>query len=86
MWAITYRFISDANTRSLALRSGEVDAIFDVSHSAAARAMAILSDEVLVTTPLAGTYRIWGTRDRVRGFFAHPSSLSQRWDTVWLVN
>jgi len=48
----------------------------------AAEAMRILSDEALVTIPLAGTYRIWGLRDGVRGFVPHPSSLSQTWSEV----
>jgi peptide/nickel transport system substrate-binding protein len=50
----------------------------------AAEAMRILSDEALVAIPLAGTYRIWGLRDRVQGFVPHPSSLSQTWGQVRL--
>ena len=47
-----------------------------------AEAMRILADEAIVVIPLAGTYRIWGVRDGVVGFEAHPSSLSQRWSEV----
>ena len=50
----------------------------------AAEAMRILANEVMVVIPLAGTYRIWGLRDGVEGFVAHPSSLSQRWSQVRL--
>lgn len=50
----------------------------------AADAMRILSDEAVVTIPLAGTYRIWGLRDGVQGFVPHPSSLSQTWSQVRL--
>jgi peptide/nickel transport system substrate-binding protein len=50
----------------------------------AAEAMRVLVDEEFVVIPLAGTYRVWGLSDAVRGFTPHPSSLSQRWDDVWL--
>jgi peptide/nickel transport system substrate-binding protein len=55
----------------------------DVQRDAAA-AMRVLVDEEFVVLPLAGTYRVWGLSDAVRGFTPHPSSLSQRWDSVWL--
>ena len=48
----------------------------------AAEAMRILANEVQVVIPLAGTYRIWGMRDGIEGFAAHPSSLSQGWSLV----
>lgn len=51
---------------------------------AAAEAMRVLVDEEFVVIPLAGTYRLWGLADRVKGFDPHPSSLSQRWEAVWL--
>ena len=51
----------------------------------AAEAMRILANEALVVIPLAGTYRIWGLRDGVDGFVAHPSSLSQNWSQVRLI-
>jgi len=50
----------------------------------AAEAMRILTNETVVVIPLAGTYRIWGLRDGVEGFVAHPSSLSQSWSKVQL--
>jgi peptide/nickel transport system substrate-binding protein len=50
----------------------------------AAEAMRVLVDEERVVIPLAGTYRIWGLSERVQGFEPHPSSLSQRWEGVWL--
>ena len=50
----------------------------------AAAAMRILANETLVVIPLAGSYRIWGLRDGVEGFVAHPSSLSQSWSEVRL--
>ena len=50
----------------------------------AAEAMRILANAAQVVIPLAGTYRIWGVRDGVEGFAAHPSSLSQDWSLVQL--
>lgn len=50
----------------------------------AAEAMRILANEAPVVIPLAGTYRIWGLREGVNGFVAHPSSLSQSWSQVQL--
>lgn len=50
----------------------------------AAEAMRVLVDEEFVVIPLAATYRLWGVSNRVRGFVPHPSSLSQRWESVWL--
>jgi peptide/nickel transport system substrate-binding protein len=52
--------------------------------AAAARAMRLLIDEQFVVIPLAGTRRVWGLSDHVAGFVPHPSSLSQRWEKVWL--
>ncbi len=51
---------------------------------AAAAAMHILTDQDLVVIPLAGTRRVWGLSDRIAGFAPHPSSLNQRWETVWI--
>jgi len=50
----------------------------------ASDAMRLLVDEETVVIPLAGTYRVWGVSDQVRGFDPHPSNLSQRWNGVWL--
>ena len=48
----------------------------------AADAERVLVDEEFIVIPLAATRRVWGVSDRVRGFVAHPSSLSQRWEQV----
>ena len=53
----------------------------DVERSAA-DAEHVLVDEEFVVVPLAATRRVWAVGDRVSGFVAHPSSLSQRWDRV----
>jgi ABC-type transport system substrate-binding protein len=50
----------------------------------AAEAMRLPVDEERVVIPLAGTYRLWGLSERVTGFATHPSSLSQRWESVSL--
>ena len=50
----------------------------------AAECMRVLIDEALVVIPLAGTYRIWGLSDQVKGFVPHPSNLSQRWESAWV--
>ena len=49
---------------------------------AAARAMKVLIDEEFVVIPLAGTYRIYGSSDVVKGFEPHPSNLNQLWTSV----
>lgn len=53
----------------------------DVQRNAAA-AEHVLVDETSVVVPLAATRRVWGVSERVRGFVPHPSTLSQRWETV----
>ena len=50
----------------------------------AAEAMHVLVDEEVAAIPLAGIYRIYAMKDRVRGFEPHPSRLNQGWSTVWL--
>ena len=55
----------------------------DVERSAA-EAEHVLVDEEAIVIPLAATRRLWGVGERVRGFLPHPSSLSQRWDSVAL--
>jgi peptide/nickel transport system substrate-binding protein len=56
----------------------------DQVRSAAAGAIHVLIDEEFVVIPLAGTRRLWGLSNHVGGFTPHPSSLSQRWETVWV--
>ena len=48
---ITFRFIPDDNTRALALRAGEVDAIFDVNRSMVASLRAIPGIAIATATP-----------------------------------
>jgi ABC-type oligopeptide transport system substrate-binding subunit len=50
---------------------------------AAARAMKLLIDDEFVVIPLAGIFRIYGVTDAVQGFEAHPSSVNQRWTSVY---
>ena len=50
----------------------------------AAEAMHVLVDQEVAAIPLAGIYRIYAMKDRVRGFEPHPSRLNQWWNTVWL--
>jgi peptide/nickel transport system substrate-binding protein len=50
----------------------------------AAQAMAFLVDQEFIVIPIAGTFRIWGLRERVQGFYPHPSGVNQRWETVWI--
>lgn len=47
-----------------------------------AEAQRILTDEEVITIPLAGLRRIYAMREGVRGFVPHPSLLNQRWDTI----
>lgn len=53
---------------------------------AAASAMQLLIDEEFIVIPLAGTFRIYGTSDKVAGFEAHPSGANQRWTSVAIVS
>ena len=50
----------------------------------AAEAMHELVDNEVGAIPLAGVYRIYGMKDNVQGFEAHPSSTNQRWSTVFI--
>ena len=61
----------------------EADTREDVERNAA-DAERVLVDEEFIVIPLAATRRVWGVGERVRGFVAHPSSLSQRWEGVTL--
>lgn len=56
----------------------------DEVERSAADAERVLVDEEFIVIPLAATRRTWGVSERVRGFVPHPSSLSQRWETVSL--
>ena len=50
----------------------------------AAEAMHVVIDQSLVVIPIAGIYRIWGVRDSVQGFSAHPSSTNQNFGSITL--
>jgi len=50
----------------------------------AARAMHQLVDVEVATIPLAGTFRIYGMKNTVKGLEPHPSSTNQRWNTVYI--
>jgi peptide/nickel transport system substrate-binding protein len=47
-----------------------------------AEAMRFLIDEEAVVVPLAGIFRIYGLKDSVSGFQAHPSFVNTRWDGI----
>jgi peptide/nickel transport system substrate-binding protein len=48
----------------------------------AAEAMHAIIDQDIVVIPITGIYRIWGVRDTVQGFTAHPSSTNQEFGSV----
>jgi hypothetical protein len=48
----------------------------------AAEAMHAVIDQDIVVIPIAGIYRIWGVRDSIQGFTAHPSSTNQEFTSV----
>lgn len=50
----------------------------------AAEAMHVVIDQSIAAIPIAGIYRIWGTRDGLQGFTPHPSSTNQIFSTVTL--
>ena len=50
----------------------------------AAEAMHVVIDQETVVIPIAGIYRIWGARDVVQGFAAHPSSTNQSFSAITL--
>jgi peptide/nickel transport system substrate-binding protein len=50
----------------------------------AAEAMHILVDEEAGAIPLAGLYRIYALRSRVKGFEPHPSRINQSWSAIWI--
>ncbi len=49
-----------------------------------AEAMHAVIDQAIVAIPIAGVYRIWGVRDGVQGFSAHPSSTNQAFGSLTL--
>ncbi|MEM7737729.1 MAG: ABC transporter substrate-binding protein [Deinococcota bacterium] len=49
---------------------------------AAANAMKLIIDDENVVIPIAGIFRIYGHRDDISGFEAHPSTVNQRWNLV----
>jgi ABC-type oligopeptide transport system substrate-binding subunit len=54
----------------------------DASARHAAEAMHAIIDQDIAVIPIAGIYRIWGVRDVVQGFVAHPSSTNQEFGSV----
>jgi len=48
----------------------------------AAESMRVVIDEEDIVIPIAGIFRLYGLADKVQGFEAHPSSVSQRWEDV----
>ena len=56
----------------------------DEAARSAAQAMHVVIDQELSVIPIAGIYRIWGTRDSVQGFKAHPSSTNQDFTAIGL--
>jgi peptide/nickel transport system substrate-binding protein len=69
----------DFDTPYLAARSATTT---DEAARHAAEAMHAIIDEDTVVIPIAGIYRIWGVRDSVQGFSAHPSSTNQEFGSV----
>lgn len=56
----------------------------DEAQRFAAAAMHELVDRQAAAIPLAGLFRIYALRERVRGFEPHPSRTNQWWNDVWL--
>jgi hypothetical protein len=54
----------------------------DGVQEAATEAMRVLIDEHHIVLPIAGIFRIYGIRDVVQGFEAHPSGANQRWTGI----
>jgi hypothetical protein len=50
--------------------------------TAAANGMKLLVDDEFVVVPIAGVYRIFGARNGISGFEAHPSGVNQRWTAI----
>lgn len=50
----------------------------------AAEAMQVVIDEENIVIPIAGIFRIYGLKDNIQGFEAHPSSVNQRWEHVYV--
>jgi ABC-type transport system substrate-binding protein len=46
--------------------------------------MHLLIDQQAIVIPVAGLFRIYGMKDTVQGFQAHPSQTNQWWNTVWI--
>jgi peptide/nickel transport system substrate-binding protein len=69
----------DFDTPYLAARSSRTT---DEAARHAAEAMHAMIDQDIVVIPIAGIYRIWGLRDSVQGFAAHPSSTNQEYVSV----
>lgn len=57
---------------------------FDELQRLSAEAMHELVDNEVATVPLAGTYRIYGMKEGIQGFEAHPSGTNQTWEKVYL--
>ncbi|MBA4157371.1 MAG: ABC transporter substrate-binding protein [Gemmatimonadetes bacterium] len=56
----------------------------DEARRRAAEAMRLLLDEEVAAIPLAGIYRIYALKERVRGFNPHPSRANQEWTSIWI--
>jgi peptide/nickel transport system substrate-binding protein len=69
----------DFDTPYVAARSATTT---DEAAHHAAEAMHAIIDQDIVVIPIAGIYRIWGVRDTVQGFTAHPSSTNQEFGLV----
>lgn len=57
-----------------------------VTQRAAADSMHLLIDQQAIVIPVAGLFRLYGMKDDVQGFQAHPSQTNQWWNTVWISN
>ncbi len=64
------------------IAAGREAVSLEEAQEAAANVMRILIDEEFAVVPIAGTYRLYGISDRVQGFVAHPSAVSQRWSEI----
>ena len=92
---LALRWYSKSNVRSakFMLAGARFDSLVTASLASPRRedaqrfagaAMHELIDVQSAAIPLAGLFRIYALRDRVRGFEPHPSRASQWWNTVWI--
>ncbi len=83
-WGAYPRLFAPGEAFDAALEACQTAVTAEEVAQQAAESMRIIIDEENIVIPIAGIFRIYGLKDNVQGFEAHPSAVNQRWETVFV--